>query len=227
MILLGTLVNAIAIITGAALGILLRRGIPDRVKTIVMQGIGLAVILIGLKMALSSEATLLVIGSMAAGGVVGEILGIERGLERLGLTLKKRFEGREDSTFVTGFMTASLVYCVGAMAIMGSLESGLSGVHTTLYAKSMLDGTTALVFASSLGVGVAFSALPILVYQGAITLLAGWIAQFLSPEVIGAMEATGGLLILAIGLSILDIVKMPVANLLPAILFAAVLAALL
>lgn len=218
---LGTIVNSVAIIVGALLGNLIKQGIPERIKETIIQGIGLAVLLIGMSMALETNNVLIVILSLVIGGVVGEKLKIEERLDNLGSWLEKKV-GQEKGDVAKGFVTASLVYCVGAMAIMGALESGLTGQHKTLYAKSALDGITSIIFASSMGLGVAFSSIPVFLYQGSITLGASLIKGFLNDAVITEMTATGGLLILGIGINILGIKKIKVGNLLPAI-FAAIL----
>jgi hypothetical protein len=199
---------------GSLLGISLRRGIPDPYKETVIGAIGLAVLLIGLKSALQTDDLLLVIISLALGAVIGEILQIEAHLETAGHWLGNHL-GRRAEGFSQAFVTASLVYCVGAMAIVGALESGLTGNHQTLFAKSLLDGVTSIVFASTLGIGVLFSALPVFIYQGAITLAATLLKPFLTPAVVAQMSAVGGLLIVAIGLNILDIQKLRIGNMLP------------
>ncbi|MGI6418504.1 MAG: DUF554 domain-containing protein [Thermoguttaceae bacterium] len=217
---LGTIVNAAAIIAGGVLGSLLRSGLPANIKAIVMQGVSLTVILIGLSMAIKTENVLVVVLSIVIGGILGELLKIEDLLDRFGRRLEQRFGGG-DGAFTKGFVTASLVYCVGAMAIMGPLDSGLTGRHTILFVKSILDGVTAVVFASSMGVGVAFSALPVFLYQGAITLAATAVKPLLTDGIIREMTATGGLLIFAIGLNMLtERLQIKVGNLLPAVFVA-------
>lgn len=193
-------------------------GINTRFREIVMQALGLAVLLIGVKGALQTDALLMVIASMVAGGLTGEALKIETRLESVGLLLERRLAavGRGQN-IARGFVLASLIFCVGAMAIVGSLESGLTGNHQTLYAKSMLDGIGALIFASTMGLGVLFAAVSVLVYQGTITLAAGLLKPFLTPAVISQMSAVGGLLIMSIGINLLEIGKIRVGNLLPAI----------
>lgn len=213
---LGTIVNSLAIIAGALLGIVLKKGIKDEYKTTIMDGIGLTVIIIGIMGGIKSENIILVIASIVIGSLIGEIIGIENKLDQLGDKLQKSFGGR-DSNFSKGFVTASLVYCVGAMAIVGSLESGIQGNHQTLFAKSILDGISAIIFSSTLGIGVAFSALPVFIYQGTITLLANSVKDLLTPEVINEMSAVGGILITAIGINILEIKKIKVGNMLPGI----------
>lgn len=213
---LGTIVNAIAIILGAFVGILIKKGIKEKYKSTIMDGIGLSVVIIGIMGGIKANNIILAIASIVVGSIIGEMIDIDLKLDHLGLTMEKSF-GKGDSNFSKGFVTASLVYCIGAMAIVGSLESGLSGNHETLFAKSILDGITAVIFASTLGIGVAFSAIPVFIYQGAITLLANLVKDLLTPEVINEMSAVGGILILAIGINILGIKKIKVANMLPAI----------
>jgi uncharacterized membrane protein YqgA involved in biofilm formation len=216
---LGTIVNVIAIICGSLLGLLFRKGIPDNYKEIIMSGIGLSVLLIGVKSALSSDQLLIVIFSVIIGAAIGEFLRIEAKLESLGGYLEHRLAGKsaDSASFTRGFVTASLVFCVGSMAIVGSLESGLTGNHQTLYAKSILDGVTSLIFASTLGIGVLFSGAAVFLYQGAITMTAVFMKNFLVAETISQMTSVGGLLILAIGLNLLGITKIKVGNLLPGI----------
>jgi uncharacterized membrane protein YqgA involved in biofilm formation len=212
----GTFVNALAIVAGSLLGLLLRGGIPRAYADTVMQGVGLSVILIGFKSALSSDALLLVIGCIAAGGLLGEAMGIEDRLERLGNWMERRFAGSGDG-ISRGFVAASLLFCVGSMAIVGSLESGLTGNHQTLFAKSVLDGVSSVIFASTMGLGVVFSAGSVLLYQGTITLGAALVKPLLSPPVVAQMSAVGGLLIAALGFNILAFGKIKVGNLLPAV----------
>jgi len=218
----GTIVNGVAIVAGALFGTLLGRAIPERFSIISMQGIGLAVLLIGLQMAVRSEQILLVIFSLVLGGILGELLNLENRLLALGRRLEK-LAGGEDSQVARAFMYATLIYAVGAMAVTGALESGLLGRHQILYAKSALDGISAVVFASTMGIGVLFSALPVMLYQGSIALLARWISVFLTDTVIMEFSALGGLLIIAIGLNVLQIKTIKVGNLLPALLCHALL----
>ncbi len=214
----GTIVNAMAIIAGGTAGILLKRGIPRSYMDTVMQAISLAVLLIGIRGAMRSDDLLIIIFSLAIGAVVGEMLRIDGRLEEMGNRIQDRFaRGDGESTMAKGFVTASLIFCVGSMAIVGSLESGLTGNHQTLYAKSVLDGIASLIFASTFGVGVLFSAASVFVYQGVITLSAALIKPFLTPEVVDQMSAVGGVLIMALAINLLEIRKIKVANMLPAI----------
>ena len=183
-----------------------------------MAGLGLAVLLIGVQLALKSREPLIIIGSLIGGGILGELLRIEARLEGLGNRIGDRFQG--SGQVAEGFVTASLLYCVGAMAIMGALQDGLGSRPDILYAKAALDGIASVALASTLGIGVLFSALPLLAYQGAITLSATFAQQLLTPGVVQEMNAVGGLLIMAIALDLLGIKRIPVGNLLPAVFLA-------
>ena len=213
MVMQGTLVNIAAICAGCFLGRALGKYLNETLRRTLMAGLGLAVLLIGLQMAMKSQQLLIVIGSLIGGGLLGEICGIEKRLENVGLSLQKRFSG--SGTVAQGFVTASLIYCVGAMAIMGSIQDGLGGAPTILYAKSALDGIASVALTSTLGIGVLFSIVPLALYQGVITLFAGFAKVILTEPVILEMNAVGGLLIAAISFDLLGIRKLPVGNLLP------------
>lgn len=211
------MVNALAIAVGALVGNKLRGGISERFRSILMQGMALAVMLIGITGAIKTTDALVVVVSLAIGALVGEGVNIEKRLEQVGDALKRRVKGAEAS-FTQGFVSASLIFCVGAMAIVGSLDAGLRGEYSTILTKSLIDGITAAMLASTLGLGVIFSAVAVFVYQGAITLLAGLLQPLLTEAIITEMSAVGGLLIFAIGLNMQGITKIRVGNLLPAIL---------
>lgn len=213
---LGTIVNVLAIAIGGLLGIFLKRGIPEGYKKTIMQGLGLSVFVVGLSGTLKSENILIMITCVALGSIIGEAMAIESKLEAMGRWLEKRFSNGEGS-IAKGFVTASLIYCIGAMAIVGSLESGLTGNHETLFAKSLIDGISAIIFASTLGIGVVLSSIAVFVYQGIITLSASVIKPFLVEGVINEMTAIGGLLIMGISLNVLEIKKIKVGNMLPAV----------
>ncbi|OPL09150.1 MAG: hypothetical protein AVO33_07890 [delta proteobacterium ML8_F1] len=213
---LGSIVNAAAVFVGALIGVFFHRGIPQRFNHIVTHGVGLAVILIGIKGALEVTDVPLMIISLVVGGVIGEWIDIEKGLENLGKSLQKRFS-RDGSDFAKGFVTTSLMFCVGSMAIIGALDGGLRGDHATLYAKSVIDFIMSIVFASSMGIGVFFSGFAVLVYEGGIALLASSLKDILVGDLIVDMSAVGGLLIAALGFKMVFDLEIRVGNLLPSI----------
>ncbi len=213
---LGTLVNCVAIVAGSIAGLLFKNGIPERYNQTVMQAVGLAVMLVGLRSALGCDDLMVIIVSLCIGALVGEWIGIEARLKQLGDYLENRMAKRGNG-FSAGFVTASLLYCVGSMAIVGSLESGLAGNHATLFAKAFLDGIISIILAASLGFGVMFSAVPVFLYQGSITLAASLIKPYLIPSVVAQMSGVGGLLILGIGLNIIRKDQIKVGNMLPGI----------
>ena len=212
----GVLTNVAAILVGGGVGLLLGQKVNVRFQKTMTQGLALCILLIGLSGALDGTDTIGEIVCMVLGAIIGEALDIERRLDGLGEWVQRRMKGH-GSNVSQGFVTASLLFCVGAMAVVGSLDAGLSGKYDTLFAKSILDGVSALLFATTLGVGVLFSAAPILIYQGAIALLAGLMQPLLSDAVVALMSGTGGLLIAGLGLNMLGIEKIKVGNLLPAI----------
>lgn len=213
---LGTIVNTLAIIAGSLLGLLFRGGIPQNFNQTIMQSIGLAVLLIGMQSALKGDDILLIIFSLAIGSLLGELLKIEARLDSFGQMLQRRFATSGDG-LSQGFVTTSLIFCVGSMAIVGSLESGLTANHQTLFAKSVLDGIASIIFAASFGIGVMFSAGSVFLYQGALTMSAVLLKPFLTAEVVSQMSAVGGLLIMAIGFNLLGFKRLAAGNMLPAI----------
>ncbi len=208
--------NVAAVLLGSGIGLAVGKRLPERLQRIITTGLGLSTLLIGMQMGLKVQNMLVLIASLVIGGVVGELLGIEAGLERAGEWLKSRARS-SSGTFVAGFVTASLVFCVGPMTIVGSIQEGMSGNPEIIYTKSMLDGAASVAFASSLGIGVSFAAVTVLVLQGALTLLGAQLAFLLRAEILNELTATGGLLILAIGLMLLEVKRIRVANLLPAL----------
>jgi len=220
MHMISPVVNALAIVAGTFVGLLLKKGIPERLNDSIMKALGLCVVFIGIKGLSSGSNTLVLIISMVVGTLIGEVLDLDLRIRNLGDWVEGRFKKKEEGGslgIAEGFVTATLLFCVGAMAIVGSLQSGLTGNHETIFTKSILDFVAAIIFASTKGIGVAFSAVAVLIYQGSLVLLATWIAPFLSDAVIGEMTAVGSLVILALGLNILGITKIKVMNLVPAI----------
>lgn len=218
---LGTLVNTGAVVAGSVVGLTAGARLPERIKMILMQALGLAVVAIGLRMALEAQHTLLAIGCLLLGGVTGELLRIEQRLDTLADALRRMLRS-DSSRFVEGFVTASLLYLTGAMTIVGSIQDGALGDPSVLLVKALLDGVASVTLASSLGIGVMFSALPVLLVQGSITLFAAQLAFLSQPTVLDAVNATGGLLILGIGVNLLEIGRIHIGNLLPALLYAIV-----
>ncbi len=215
----GVLINAAAVLVGGLIGLLLRGGISTRFRSIVSQGLALCVFLIGVMNAIKTADMMCVIVSIVLGAVLGEALKIEQRLDHLGDIAQKKLSGGNDSRFSEGFVTATLLFCVGAMAVVGSMEAGLTGNASTLLAKSALDGVSSVIFASAMGPGVILSLVPLTIYQGGIALAAHIVGPVLSSAVINEMSAVGGLLIIALGLNMLEATKtrIRVANLLPAI----------
>jgi len=217
----GTLINGALIVIGSLIGLMFRN-IPERFKKTVMHGIGLAVILIGLQMAFTTELIIIVLLSLLSGAVLGELLHVEERLNRFGEWIGSQFKSSDkDITVSQGFVTATLIFAVGALAIIGALDSGMRGDHEVLITKGIMDGFTSLVLTTTLGFGVILSAVPIVLYQGTIALLATqiekWVPEAFLQGFIVEMTAVGGLLIVAIGLNILQITKIKIGNLLPAI----------
>jgi uncharacterized membrane protein YqgA involved in biofilm formation len=213
---LGTIVNSLAIIGGSLAGFVLKGGIPERINDSIMKGLALCIMVIGITGAIKSENMILVICSIVVGTVIGEVVDIDKWLKRLGDFIETKLQGR-GGRISEGFVTASLVYCVGAMAIVGSLNSGLKGDHEILFTKAMLDGISAIMFTSTLGIGVALSAVSVFIYQGVITIAASFVQGILTPTVVTEISAVGSLLIMGLGFNMLGLTKIKVANLLPAI----------
>ena len=221
MVLLGTLVNGLCIIIGTLLGKVLHR-IPENMKGTVMKAIGLAVVVLGLQMGLKSENFLIVIISLTIGAAWGEWMNLEDKLNSVGNWLEKKLGSKKETSISQGFVTATLIFVIGAMAVIGALDSGIRGDHDVLFTKAIIDGFTSLILTTTLGIGVMFSAIPVVLYQGFIALFATqihqWVPQGLMDSYIVEMTSTGGIMIFAIGLNLIGITKIRVANLLPGIL---------
>jgi uncharacterized protein len=224
---IGTLINAAAVLVGGGIGTWLGRRFAPRVRDTVQHGLGLVTMLAGVQMALETENILLVMGSLLVGGILGEWWRLDERLSRTGDRLKELTARRVGSSglglFTEGFVTASLVFCVGPMTVLGAIQDGLTGDYTLLAIKSMLDGFASLVFASTMGIGVLFSILTILVFQGAITLAAGAVQAFLTDAMIAEMTAAGGVIIIGIALLLLDLKRIHIASFLPALAIAPLL----
>lgn len=226
---LGTLINTGAVVAGGVLGVTLKKGIPENCKDILMQACGVSTIFIGIGGVLSkmlvvdngsvgTQGTMLLIFSLVIGGLIGALLRVEDRLENAGEWLKRKLHNENDNQFVEGFVTATLVICIGAMAIVGSIEDGLTGNYSTLTAKAVLDFVIVAIFASTLGKGVIFSAIPIFLYQGGITCIAAAFGNIVSPELINSMSYVGSALIFCVGVNVAFGKKFAVGNMLPAVL---------
>ena len=213
----GTLVNGIAIIVGSFIGIVLKSGFIKAKSKAIMGALGLSTLIIGFQGVINYANVLLLIVALAVGVLMGEFLKLDDHINHFAYALEKRFAKGSDSTFAQGFVTASILFGVGAMAIVGSLESGLRQNETILYTKSLLDFISSIVFASTYGWGVLFSAFVIVIYQGAITLLSTFVAPVMTDIMITDISAVGSALIIAIGLNMLEMTKLKLANFLPAI----------
>lgn len=231
----GTIVNALAVLAGSAAGMLLTwlagrfsailpagsARLGERLQTIIMQGVALCVLFLGISGSLKGRNSLITILAMVSGSMIGELLDLDRRMQNLGGWVQKKTQrlavNGGTASISEGFVTASLLFCVGAMAIVGALQDGLTGDHSTLFAKSLLDGISSIVFGASLGLGVAFSAAAVLIYQGLIAVLASFLSPFLGEAVIAEMTCVGSLLIVALSLNMLNLTKIKVMNLVPAI----------
>ncbi|MDQ1769265.1 DUF554 family protein [Labilibaculum sp. A4] len=214
---IGTLVNVIAILIGGSLGLLFRARIPDRMFKIVFQAIGIFTLYLGVNMALKANELLLMVFSLVVGSLIGEFLRLEDRVEYLSELLKRKI-GSKDDKFSTGFVTSFMLFCLGAMTILGSMEEGMGKEPTLLLTKSMMDGFSAVALAAVMGVGVLFSVIPLLIYQGGLTLLAALFGGVIPEAIITEMAGVGGVLIIGLGISILEIKKIKVLNMLPALL---------
>ncbi len=220
--LIGVAVNTVSVIIGSLLGMIFKNGIPEKYNDIFMKGIGLVTIIIGISSALKGSNTIVLILSVILGALIGSLIDIDKHFNSLGTKIENKIAKNGNNklgSFSTGFVTGCLVFCIGSMAIVGSLESGLNGDNTMIYTKSVLDFITSIILASSLGFGVCFSSLFVLVFQGLIVLLASAIAPFLNDTVINEMVSAGGIVILALGINLIKIGKFKVMNYLPAIFF--------
>ena len=221
----GVIVNTGTVLAGSLLGLLFKKGIPEKVSRAVMIALGLFTLYIGVDGALGTQSPLIVVGSLVLGAIVGTLLNIDGAINRLGLWAERKFKRGDGETvsIAEGFMTASLLFCVGAMTVNGAIEAGVKGVNTLFFTKALMDLVSSTMLASGLGFGVMLSAVFVLVFQGLLVLLAGWIAPVLTPEAIAEMTAAGSLIMVALGLNLLGVTKIKVADYLPAIVFAPVI----
>ena len=220
---LGTLTNTAAVLVGSGIGLLIHSRLPKRITAIVFQAIGLFTLVLGVSMSLKTDRYLIMIFSLVLGAICGELIDLDAGFNRMSEALKRRLHIGGDG-FTEGLITAFFLFCVGSMTILGAFEEGLGGEPTLLMTKSVLDGFSSIALAASLGIGVLFSALPLFLVQGGLTLFAASLQDFFTPEMIDALSSVGGVLLLGLGISILEIKKIKVANLLPSLVFILLLA---
>ena len=221
----GVIVNTGTVLAGSLLGLLFKKGIPEKVSRAVMIALGLFTLYIGIDGALGTQSPLIVVASLVLGAIVGTLLNIDGAINRLGLWAERKFKRGDGETvsIAEGFMTASLLFCVGAMTVNGAIEAGVQGKNTLFFTKALMDLVSSAMLASGLGFGVLLSAVFVLVFQGLLVLLAGWIAPVLTPAAIAEMTAAGSLIMVALGLNLLGVTKIKVADYLPAIVIAPVI----
>lgn len=220
---LGTFVNIGAVLVGSTVGLLFHRRLPEKIVTIVFQAIGLFTLFLGFTMATKTANYLILIFSLVAGSMIGQWLTLDRALDRFSQQLKGRL-GLQNDKFSEGLVAAFLLFCMGSMTILGAFEEGMGNPPNLLYAKSILDGFASIALAAGLGVGVAFSTIPLLLYQGGLTLFAGWLGEFFRDVVLNEMTAVGGLMLIGLGINILEIKSLKVINMLPGLVVAVLLA---
>ena len=219
---IGTLINAGAIVLGTFIGMLIKTKLPKKLVTILFQALGLFTILLGVKMALEMQEFLLVIGSLVVGSILGELLGLEKLLEKFSSKIKSKFKLKNEK-FSDGLITAFLLYCMGSLTILGAIEEGMNGNPDLLLMKSMMDGFSSVALASAMGIGVGFSVIPLLIYQGGLTLFASSLSSFFSENIIRELSAVGGVLLIGLVINILEIKKLRILNMIPALVIIVVL----
>jgi len=219
---LGTLVNVMAIIVGSIIGLIVHTKLPKRITTIVFQGIGLFTIFIGVKMALKTDHLIIMVFSIVIGSIIGELLNIEKGINNLSEYLKRKIR-ISSNKFSEGLITAFLLFCLGSMTILGAIEEGLGNRPTLLLTKSLMDGFSSIALTASLGIGVIFSVIPLLIYQGGLTLFAGYLQNFFAQTMINELTAVGGILLIGLGINILEILKIRISNMLPSLIIVVIL----
>lgn len=219
---LGTLINALAVIIGSILGLFIGSKIPKRITNSAFHGVGLFTIILGIIMAIKTSNFLIMIFSIVIGAIIGEILDIDKWVNNFGEWIKKNFKGK-NVRFSEGFVSAFLLFCMGSMTILGAIEEGLGGIPNLLIAKSVLDGFASIVLAATMGIGVLFSFIPLLIYQGGLTLLAYNIQPIFTEIMINEITAVGGILLLGLGITILEIKKIKILNMLPSLVIVSIL----
>ncbi len=223
---MGTLINVAAVIAGSLIGLLINRKLPPRIITIIFQVMGIFTLVLGISMALKTEHYIVIIGSLVAGAVIGEWINLEKYMNRWSESLKRRIRIGNDK-FSDGMITAFLLYCMGAMTILGAVEEGVEGSYEILLMKSLMDGVSSIALASGLGIGVMFSVVPLLVYQGGLTLFSSFIGDRFTEVIINDLSATGGILLIGLGINILEIKHLRILNMVPALVIVVIISYLL
>lgn len=219
---MGTLINVAAVIIGSLIGLMIKQKLPPKIITILFQVMGLFTLVLGISMSLKTEHFLIVIGSLVVGAVTGEWIDLDKYMNRWSMSLKERLKiGNEK--FTDGLITAFLLYCMGAMTILGAIEEGVEGSYDILLMKSLMDGVSSIALASGLGIGVMFSSIPLLVYQGGLTLFSSVIGKHFTELIINDLSATGGILLIGLGINILEIKKLKIINMVPALVIVVIL----
>ncbi|NLY09255.1 MAG: DUF554 domain-containing protein [Tissierellia bacterium] len=214
----GVITNGLSIIIGTALGLLLRKQLKTEIKNLMMSALAFCVIIIGIKDAFDMNNPILILISVIAGGAIGHMMGIEKRLNGFAGIIEAKYSKEGDTSSVgQGFIMSTIIFCVGAMSIMGSIKAGISGDHSLLYVKTMLDGVSSMIFASTMGFGVGLSVVPVVIYQGLIYIFASYLQPIMTPEIVTELSAVGGIIVMMIGFNILELKKMPIADFLPAI----------
>lgn len=222
--LVGTIVNSVAVIIGGVLGLVFKKGISEKVKDSVFKAVGLITAYIGISGSLCGKNTLIVVVSMVLGTVIGELIDLDKGVNKIGNVLERKFsKNKEDNNIAQGFVSSSLLFCVGAMTIVGSLQAGLEGDCSVLYIKSAIDFCSSIIFSATFGIGVLFSSIFVLLYQGSITLLSSLLAPFLTTAVVNEMNCVGYIIIIGLSLNIIGVTKLKVMNMVPAVFLPIVL----
>ncbi len=219
---MGTLINVVAVIIGSLIGLLINRKLPAKIITIIFQVMGLFTLFLGISMSLKTEHYLVVIGSLVIGAVIGEFIDLDKYMKRWSEKLKKKLRMGNDK-FSDGMITAFLLYCMGAMTIMGAIEEGVEGSYDILLMKSLMDGISSIALAAGMGIGVMFSSIPLLLYQGGLTLFSSFIGERLTDVIINDLSATGGILLIGLGINILEIKQLKILNMIPALLVVVIL----
>lgn len=219
---LGTIINVVAVIAGTLIGVLIKSKLPKKVLEIIFQAIGLFTLLLGMMMALKMQHLIIGIGSLVLGSIIGELIGLEKYMNRFSDFVKSKFKFKNEK-FSDGLITAFLLYCMGSLTILGAIEEGINSNMELLLMKSLMDGVSSVALASALGIGVGFSVIPLLIYQGGLTLLAGSIGSFFTETIINELSAVGGVLLIGLGINILELKKLRILNMIPALIIVVVL----